>query len=82
MATAAEVIEALERFAKSVQQVAADIPEAQAANAVYEDGWNARQLLAHIASTSGVAGFLLNLANAPAWASPAGATVWPPARGP
>ncbi len=28
---------------------------------VYEDGWNARQILCHFASTSGVAGFLLGM---------------------
>ena len=32
---------------------------------VYESGWNARQLLSHIASISGTAGFVLSMARMP-----------------
>ena len=46
----------------------ADMPESAWTAPVYENGWNAKQLLCHIVSTSGVAGFVLTLA-----ASPSGA---------
>ena len=36
---------------------------------VYESGWNARQLLSHIASMSGTAGFVLSMARMPSAAS-------------
>jgi hypothetical protein len=69
MAGKANIIRAMEQFQSDVEQAVAAMPEGAWSGGVYEDGWNARQILCHIASTSGVAGFLLNLAQAPSGAS-------------
>jgi hypothetical protein len=48
-----------------IEQTVAAMPEAAWSKGVYEDGWNARELLAHMASTSGTAGFILGMARMP-----------------
>lgn len=66
--TKEDVLEAIDTFAADIAGIAQDalkIPDAKWETGVYENGWNARQLLAHIASTAGIAGFVLTLARAP-----------------
>lgn len=41
------------------------MPESSWDKSVYENGWNSRQLLYHIASTSGVASFVLAMSKLP-----------------
>jgi hypothetical protein len=73
MAGKEDIIRVMEQFQSDVEQTVAAMPEAAWSGGIYEDGWNARQILCHIASTSGVAGFLMNLAQAPSGQSmPAG----------
>ena len=47
-----------------IEETVASMPEEDWSKGVYENGWNARQLLSHIASTSGTAGFILGMARA------------------
>ena len=72
MATREEIVRAIEQFQVDVEQAVGDMPEASWLTGVYEGGWNARQILSHIASTSGVAGFILNMSHAPSPSLPAG----------
>ncbi len=48
-----------------IEQAVSSMPEPAWSKGVYEEGWDARQLLSHMASTSGTAGFVLRLAAAP-----------------
>lgn len=50
---------------QEIEQVARSLPEAAWSKGVYEAGWNAKQLLCHLAESPGVAGFLVGLAKAP-----------------
>ncbi len=72
MATKDEIVRTIERFQSDLEQTVSALPEGSWSNGVYESGWNVNQLLCHIASTSGVAGFVLNMAQAPAPAMPGG----------
>jgi hypothetical protein len=65
MATRQEICSTIEAFESDIQQAVSDMPDAAWSGGVYESGWNARQLLSHIASTSGVTSFILNMAQAP-----------------
>lgn len=62
MTTKEDVIQALEGFQAAVEELAATLPKSEWEKGVYENGWNAKQLLSHIASTAGVASFILTLA--------------------
>jgi hypothetical protein len=62
----------MEQFQSDVEQAASSVPDAAWSESVYEGGWNSRQILSDIASTSGVAGFILNLAQGAGPASPGG----------
>ena len=66
MATKDEIVSTLQNLQQQIEQAASNLPEQAWSTGVYGDGWNARQILAHMASMSGVAGFLLNMASAPA----------------
>jgi len=48
-----------------IEQTVAQMPEQAWSEGVYEDGWNARQILCHIASMSGTAGFAVGMARLP-----------------
>ncbi len=50
IATRAELIDALQRDGEAFQDAVAQLPAAAFERGVYEQGWNARQLLAHIAA--------------------------------
>jgi len=57
-----EVVAKIESLQREIEQAVSSMPEPAWAKGVYEGGWNARQLLAHMASTSGTAGFILGMA--------------------
>lgn len=62
MTTKEDVIAALEGFQAAVDDLVEMLPKSEWEKGVYENGWNAKQTLAHMASTAGVAGFILTLA--------------------
>ncbi len=66
-----DLVAALQDVRKRIEDAAASVPMDDWNSGVYEGGWTAKQLLAHIASTSGVANFLLAMAKLPE--SPGGA---------
>ena len=66
MTSRKQVIETIRAFEIEVRELAGALSDQAWTGQAYENGWNARQLLCHIASTSGVAQFLLTLARAPA----------------
>ncbi len=63
-----DVLDELSSIRRDVEKLVESAPSPAWVKAVYSDGWNARQLLSHMASTSGVANFVLMLAQAPAGA--------------
>jgi hypothetical protein len=65
MATKQDIVSTIEALQSDLQQAVESMPEAAWSEGIYESGWNARQLLSHIASTSGVTSFILNMAQAP-----------------
>jgi hypothetical protein len=60
-----DVIGAIRSAQQEVERLVSSAPESAWSKQVYEQGWNAKQLLCHMASTSGVAGFLIGMAKAP-----------------
>ena len=64
MATKADVIACLIDTRGWVTETVESMPDASWSNPA-NDGWDARQLLYHIASTSGVAGFVLRMSALP-----------------
>jgi len=60
-----DVIGVIRDVQREVERLVSAAPEPAWSKPAYEQGWNARQLLCHIASTSGVAGFLIGMAKAP-----------------
>ena len=60
-----DLVSELRSTRKQIEEVVASVPDRGWEAGVYEGGWNARQLLAHVASTSGVASFLLAMAQLP-----------------
>lgn len=67
-----DVISELNLVRRDVEKLVESTPAAAWANAVYGNGWDARQLLSHMASTSGVANFILMMAQGPAGAAGGG----------
>ena len=65
MANKDQVIAKMQDLQDRIEQTVAAMPEVAWSKGVYEGGWNARQLLAHMASTSGTAGFILGMARMP-----------------
>ena len=61
-ATRDDVIGAIRSAQDEVEGLVSSAPESAWSKHVYEQGWNARDLLCHIASTSGIAGFLIGMA--------------------
>jgi uncharacterized protein (TIGR03083 family) len=62
MATREDVIACLKNIRAEIDAVTDGVTDEAWTTPTYEEGWNARQLLAHIASTSGTAGFVLMMA--------------------
>ena len=65
-----DVIAAIRNAEAEVERLVESAPEPAWSKGAYEQGWNAKQLLCHIASTSGVAGFLIAMAQASAGGGP------------
>jgi hypothetical protein len=64
-ASKTDIVAAIRNTQREVEELASSAAESAWSNPVYEQGWNAKQLLYHVASTSGVAGFLVGMAKAP-----------------
>ncbi len=60
-----DIIEVIRNTQGEVERLVSSAAESAWSKPAYDQGWNAKQLLCHIASTSGVAGFLVNMAKAP-----------------
>lgn len=60
-----DVIDAIRSAQQEVERLVSSAPESAWSKQAYEQGWNAKQLLCHIASTSGIAGFLIGMAKGP-----------------
>jgi hypothetical protein len=67
-----EVIRTIENFKTALEEAVAAVPAGAWSAGIYEGGWNARQVLSHIASTSGSAWFVLDLARSESPAMPGG----------
>ena len=76
MASKDQIIAKMQDLQGQIERVVADMPDDAWSKGVYEGGWDAQQILAHIASVSGPAGFILNLAKAPAATTPQTAAGW------
>ncbi len=63
--TKSNVIGTIRDAQREVESLVSSTPEAVWSKQGYEQGWNAKQILCHIASTSGTAGFLMGMAKAP-----------------
>jgi hypothetical protein len=59
------VIGAIRDAQREVESLVSSATESAWSKQGYEQGWNAKQILCHIASTSGIAGFLIGIAKAP-----------------
>jgi len=60
-----DIIEMIRNTQDEVEKLVSSAAEPDWSKPAYDQGWNAKQLLCHIASTSGVAGFLVGMAKAP-----------------
>jgi hypothetical protein len=65
MASKDEIRSKMDELLQGIEATASSLPESAWSTVIYENGWTARELLAHMASTSGTAGFLLAMAGAP-----------------
>jgi len=65
MSSREAVIACLNDVREQITAAVAAMPESGWDASVYENGWNQRQLLYHIASTSGVASFVLAMSKLP-----------------
>ena len=66
MANKDEVVAKMQSLKGEIEQAVSEMPEEAWEQGVYEGGWNARQVLCHMASMSGVVGFVLGIARMPA----------------
>ncbi len=64
-ASKTDIIEVIRNTQDEVEKLVSSAAESAWSKPAYDQGWNAKQLLCHIASTSGVAGFLVGMAKAP-----------------
>jgi hypothetical protein len=62
MPTKDKIIDRMQELQGQIEQAVSSMPEEAWTKGVYEGGWNAREILAHMAATSGTAGFLLGMA--------------------
>jgi hypothetical protein len=60
-----DIIEVIRNTQDEVEKLVSSAAESAWSKPAYDQGWNAWQLLCHIASTSGVAGFLIMMAKSP-----------------
>jgi Mycothiol maleylpyruvate isomerase N-terminal domain len=71
MATREEILAALEEQKALVSRLVSSTPTDGWSAGAHENGWNARELLSHVATTSRVGGFVMAMANVPATSIPA-----------
>ena len=64
-ATKGEVVAAIRGAQGELDRLVSSTPEAAWSKPTYEQGWNAKQLLCHVAASSNVSGFLLAMARNP-----------------
>ncbi len=64
-ATKEEVVAAIRGAQEELDRLVSSTTEAAWSNPAYEQGWNAKQLLCHVAASSNVSGFLLAMARNP-----------------
>lgn len=60
-----DVVGAIRDAQREVERLVSSAPESVWSKPAYEQGWDAKQLLCHVASTSGPAAFLIGMAKAP-----------------
>lgn len=60
-----DVIAELKSVQRDVEKLVETTPEGAWTKGVYENGWDARQVLGHLAAMSGVANFVIMMAQAP-----------------
>jgi hypothetical protein len=72
MASKDEIVARIQDVQGQIEQAVDAMPEQAWSTGVYEGGWNAKQVLAHMASMSGIASFVLNMANVQAAAAGGG----------
>lgn len=65
MASKDQIIARMQDLQGQIEEAVRSMPEHAWSRGIYEGGWNARELLAHMASTSGTAGFILGMARRP-----------------
>lgn len=63
MATREEIIEAIRQGIEVTERTFSGLSEEQLATQVYEGGWTAKQILAHLAGRQGTYDMLINLAS-------------------
>ncbi len=73
MASKNDIVSTMEKLQQEIEQAASALPPSGWSKGIYENGWNARQILCHMASTSGMTGFIFNMAKAPAGSGGMGA---------
>jgi hypothetical protein len=60
-----DVIRAIRQSQGEIERVALSLSERDLAGGVYEGGWNAKQLLCHLAAGGSFAGMMINFAKVP-----------------
>jgi len=65
MASKDSIIEGIRQVQAEAARVASAMPEAAWEEGVYENGWNAKQILCHVALSANVPAFLIAGANSP-----------------
>jgi len=68
-----DIVDAIRTADKEAERLAASLTEAAWSTGVYEQGWNASQVLCHLADGSQITPFLINLAKTPPKPLPPGA---------
>ena len=65
MATKSGIIEGIRQVQAEAMRVASAMPDDAWDKGVYENGWNAKQILCHVALSANVPAFLIAAANSP-----------------
>lgn len=65
-----EIVDTIRTARKRVEDIVSSAPEAAWSNPVYDQGWNAKQILCHLALTAGVPSLLIALAKTSRPAAP------------
>ena len=65
IATKDEIVAAIRGAREELDRLVSSTPESAWSKPAYEQGWNAKQLLCHVAASSNVSGFLLAMARNP-----------------